>query len=109
MFETTLGAALAALRKRAGLSMAEVIERLSMPRSTAYWHESASGRPSPEHLQALLDLYQATDDERLEAWRLRSLPLPVQDASVPQDLRSRCDAGQVSACAELTSGVGRGR
>ena len=26
-----------------------------------------------------------------------------------EDLRSRCDAGQASACAELTSGIGRGR
>lgn len=71
-----LGAFLSGLRVRAGLSMAQVIERLSVPKSTAYWFEGdgSIGRPSPEHLQALLDLYQATDEERLEAWRLRALP-----------------------------------
>jgi transcriptional regulator with XRE-family HTH domain len=69
------------LRKRSGLAMPAVIDRLGVPRSTAYVWETTSSRPAPEHLQPLLDLYDATPEERLEAWRLRAAP--VDDASVP--------------------------
>ena len=76
-----LGALLVELRRRRGLSMAEVIEHLGVPRSTAYGWEGAASRPEPEHLQRLLDLYAATDEDRLEAWRLRAMP--VVGASEP--------------------------
>ena len=69
-------------RLRGGRPVDTVSERVGVVRSTVYLWEADDRRPEPEHLQALLDLYEATDDERLEAWRLRSLPPPV-DASVP--------------------------
>lgn len=75
-----LGELLSDLRRRSGLPMAGVIERLGVPRSTAYSWEAPGARPHPEHLQRLLDLYDATDAERLEAWRLR--------ASVPPSIES---------------------
>ena len=73
---------LAALRQRSGLSVSEVCERLGVAKPTAYqWEKPYNGGPGIEHLQALLDLYQATDDERLEAWRLRALPRPVEESA----------------------------
>ena len=59
------------LRERAGMSMAEVVRTLGVPRATAYQWEQ-HGRPEPESLQRMLDLYCASDAERLEAWALRA-------------------------------------
>ena len=67
-----LGELLSRLRQRRGLTIPDVVERLGVPRSTAYQWEWASSRPEPENLQRLLDLYEATPDERLEAWELRA-------------------------------------
>lgn len=75
-----LGDLMAALRTRRGLTMAQVIEELGVPRSTAYVWESASSRPDPEHLQRLLDLYEASDADRLHAWELRARPLESSSA-----------------------------
>ena len=67
------------LRERTGLSVPDVATRLGVARPTAYqWEKAYSGRPEPEHLHALLELYCATDAEKLEAWRLRSLPRPAE-------------------------------
>ena len=63
---------LAALRGRANMTLNDVQAGLGVSRATVYAWETPAVRPRPEHLQALLDLYGATDEERLEAWRLRS-------------------------------------
>jgi transcriptional regulator with XRE-family HTH domain len=67
-----LGALLAELRMARGLKMAQVIEALGVPRSTAYVWESSASRPEPEHLKALLALYGATEAQQLQAWNLRA-------------------------------------
>ncbi len=67
-----LGPFLRALRERAQLSVSDVVERMTIPRSTAYYWEGPLARPAPEHLQALLDLYDASPEERLRAWELRA-------------------------------------
>jgi transcriptional regulator with XRE-family HTH domain len=77
-----LGTLLAELRAARGLSMVQVIETLGVPRSTAYFWESPASRPEPEHLQALLTLYGASDAQQLQAWKLRSAG---RDAVAPLD------------------------
>ena len=73
-----LGELLRRLRTGRSLKMATVIERLQVPRATAYWWETPRGRPEPEQLQRLLDLYDASPADRLKAWELRtSDPLEV--------------------------------
>jgi transcriptional regulator with XRE-family HTH domain len=85
-----LGELIRSLRLARGLKMPRVMELLSevrkrrnpnakpVPRSTAWWWEGPRSRPEPEDLQDLLDLYGATDAERLKAWELRtSNPLEV--------------------------------
>ena len=67
-----LGEFLTTLRTSRGLSVPDVVERLGIPRSTAYAWEQPQSRPEPENLQALLNLYEATDEERLRAWELRA-------------------------------------
>lgn len=69
--------------------MTDVIEQLQVRRSTAYWWEGPQSRPEPEELQRLLDLYGASPEEQLLAWRFRtSDPLetaptePLDPASV---------------------------
>lgn len=69
---TSLGELLASLRKRRGLTMAQVIALTKTPQSTCYWWEGPRSRPGPEDLQKLLDLYHATSEERLLAWDLRA-------------------------------------
>ena len=64
------------MRKSAGMKPEEVAAALGVDRSAVYFWESGAHRPEPERLHALLDLYGASDEERLEAWRLRSLPRP---------------------------------
>lgn len=76
-----LGALLRSLRERRGMPMAEVIEALGVPRSTAYYWESASSRPDPVDLKRLLDLYEATDAEQLRAWELRSQPIESSESA----------------------------
>lgn len=81
-----LGALLHSLRERAGLPMTRVVVELGVPRATAYAWEGADSRPEPENLKRLLDLYGATDDERLHAWELRGEPRPArQDADLPNE------------------------
>lgn len=63
-------------------SQAAVARRLGLTRVAVNAWESGIARPDPEHLQALLDLYEATDEERLEAWRLRSMPRREEAAPV---------------------------
>ena len=65
---------LKSLRSRRGMRVDDVAEALGLDRSTIYTWEKGDKRPDPEHLGRLLDLYDATDAERLEIWRLRSLP-----------------------------------
>ncbi len=67
-----LGEYLARLRQQRGMSVPEVVEALGIPRSTGYAWEGPHSRPEPENLQRLLDLYEATDAERLQAWDLRA-------------------------------------
>lgn len=67
-----LGSLLKAMREGAGLSLLKVRGKLGIPRSTLYMWESPASRPEPEDLQRLLDLYRATDEQRLKAWELRA-------------------------------------
>jgi transcriptional regulator with XRE-family HTH domain len=67
-----LGELLRRLRTGRSLKMATVIERLQVPKATAYWWETSRGRPEPEQLQRLLDLYNASPTDRLKAWELRT-------------------------------------
>lgn len=71
MLDTTLPKLLASLRERRGFSVADVGRRVGVARSTAYSWE-ATGRPGPETLGRLLKLYEATEEEELQAWRLLS-------------------------------------
>lgn len=69
----TLARQLKQLRERAGLSIVRVIEAIGVSRAVAYaWEdEGPNGKaPGPGHLQALLELYRATDVEQLAVWRL---------------------------------------
>ena len=70
----TLGQLIRKLRQGVSpsLSMAAVADHIGVSNGSVYWWESDERRPSPEHLHALLDLYKATDDERLRAWALRA-------------------------------------
>lgn len=76
-----LGEFLSRLRQRRGLTIPDVVDRLGVPRSTAYQWEWQSSRPEPENLQRLLDLYEATDAERLEAWELRARSASSDEAA----------------------------
>ena len=54
--------------------VAEVATRLKVGRAVVYMWESSTGSrrlPSAPNLQRLLDLYDATPDQRLEVWRAR--------------------------------------
>lgn len=70
-----LGEHLRTLRKRKGFSVAKVIDALGVPRSTAYHWEGPSSRPDPVDLKRLLDLYEATADDKLRAYELRGMPV----------------------------------
>jgi transcriptional regulator with XRE-family HTH domain len=59
-------------RQRPVPSQAEVARKVGVTRVAVNAWESGERLPSPKHLQALLDLYTATDAERLDAWRQRS-------------------------------------
>lgn len=53
----------------------DVARDLGVVRSAVYlWESTTTARrlPSATSLQQLLDLYEATDEQRLLAWRLRS-------------------------------------
>jgi transcriptional regulator with XRE-family HTH domain len=55
-------------------TQAAVARRLGVTRVAVNAWEQGERLPSAKHLQGLLDLYGATDGERLEAWRLRAQP-----------------------------------
>lgn len=58
---------------------ADVAEAIGVVKSAIYLWESdttASRRPTPSNLQALLDHYGATPEERLRAWELTAEPRP---------------------------------
>lgn len=66
---------LAALRERSKLSKPEIMAALGVSRPTVdSWENPGAGNraPSPAHFQALLDLYDASPEERLRAWELRA-------------------------------------
>ena len=67
-----LGQFLLSLRKRAKKSLSQVQSATNCSRSTAYLWERSGSRPEAASLQALLDLYAASDGDRLMAWRLRA-------------------------------------
>lgn len=69
----TLGQRMRQLRERRGLTAAQVAEQLGASRASAYAWEGPRSHPTPEALGRLLDLYGATDAERLEVWRMRAL------------------------------------
>lgn len=78
-----LGALLRRLRERAGMTRADVQRRMRCGRTIVWWWESADGgRPSSTALHRLLDLYGASDAERLLAWRLRAEGVANTDAGV---------------------------
>lgn len=70
-----------------GMSSDSVADAIGVDRTAVWRFERGSRSPKPEKLGKLLDLYGATDEERLEAWRLRSLPRdePAQDEVLPQE------------------------
>ena len=67
-----LGALLYALRERKGLTHREVREVLAVSPAYTYWLERIESAPSPRLLEEMLDLYGATAEERLLAYRLRA-------------------------------------
>ena len=69
-----LGEMLRRLRESRGLKVADVVEALDAPRATIYHWEGPNSRPEPESLKPLLELYEATDEERLAVWELRGTP-----------------------------------
>lgn len=71
---------LRALRERSGLSVSDVHRTIGVSRATAYHWEGEDSRPTARHLQSLLDLYGATDRERLEAWESRAFASPEEAA-----------------------------
>lgn len=77
----TLGKHLHDLRIRSGLRMVKVARAIDRSRGTAYGFEAGTIRPSADSLQALLDLYGASDAERLMAWRLLTESGAPSDAS----------------------------
>lgn len=79
--ETSLGALLARLRAARGLKVPDVIEKLKLPKSTAYGWEGPKSRPEVEQLQSLLDFYEANAADRLLAWKLRATPLELPSSS----------------------------
>jgi len=62
------------LRNARGLSVDQVSDKTGFARSTIYFWEQAHnrGRPMPEQLGALLDLYMASDAERSSVWEARA-------------------------------------
>jgi transcriptional regulator with XRE-family HTH domain len=74
-YVTTLAEFLAALRARSRLKADDVADRLGASRAAVHFWEATSGvqrRPSPENLQALLDLYKVSTHERSRAFALYS-------------------------------------
>lgn len=70
-------------RLRGDRPVDEVAAHVGVGRSTVYLWESTTGnrrRPDPEHLQKLLDLYSASDTDRLLAWELRAAPVEAPAA-----------------------------
>ena len=72
---------------RAGRDAGEVADAIGVRRSSVYFWEQTSAdynrrRPSAQHLQKLLDHYEASDADRLLAWQLVASPVspPAGDA-----------------------------
>ena len=76
-----LGALLRALR--GGRHADQVATALGVARSAIYHWEGGKRRPDPENLGRLLDHYEATEEQRARAWRLRSLPADAIEDDVP--------------------------
>lgn len=66
----TLGQHLRTLR--GSRKVPDVARTLGVVRSAVHLWEASTRMPSAVHLQALLDLYEASDDQRLRAWELRA-------------------------------------
>lgn len=62
-----MGTFLRHLRTRAGLDVDAAAERLGVARATVYAWEAGDKEPGKENLSALMDLYAATADERVQA------------------------------------------
>lgn len=62
-----LGKHLTGIRNRVGLTVRQAQHLTGIPRRTLYAYESGAARPAPHRLGTLLDAYDATDEERLEA------------------------------------------
>ncbi len=67
-----LGPYLRSLRTANGISAADALRSLGVPRSTLYSWEGPISRPDPVQLGRMLDLYGASEIQRAEAWRLRA-------------------------------------
>jgi len=66
----TLGEHLRNLRERKKLKVSQVAKDTGKSRGTPYAWEADRINPAPESLQRLLELYGASDAERLMAWAL---------------------------------------
>lgn len=77
---TALADLLRDLRTRAGLAVRDVQRALGVSRATAYHWEGPDSRPTVEHLHQLLDLFGASDGEKLLAWELRACASPEEAA-----------------------------
>lgn len=89
----TLEKKLVRLRKKEGMSQADVSEKLNVSRQAVSRWEAGDSRPSTENLQALCKLYNVMLERRLKAnyrtgfWEmifLHTKPL----AAVPSDMRA---------------------
>lgn len=69
------------LRGQRGVT--ETARAIGVDRTAVHQWENGTKSPEPGNLQALLDLFGATDEQRLEAWRLRSLPRNEPAAEAP--------------------------
>lgn len=67
------------LREKHGQTVPEVAEALGLARATVYSWETGARLPAPEQLGRFLDLMDATDGDRLDAWRFRSATKSTPD------------------------------
>lgn len=58
-------------------SHADLAEQIGVYRQTVHSWVTNKKAPTPEHLEMILECLGASDEDRLEAWRLRAAWSPV--------------------------------
>lgn len=76
----TLGAYLRARRLASGKTVAAIVEHMGISRPGLYWWEGPKTRPDPADIRRLLEFYGCSEEQIVEAQRLREqLPPPVRN------------------------------